>query len=102
MSKKIFALLLAGVMMLSLAACGSSSSGSSAAASKPAASAAASTSASGEAAGLTEAFAEYPALVTSGGQSADYQMIGLSWASWAWTTPSTIWPPPLIWATPRP
>ena len=76
MSKKIFALLLACVMMLSLAACGSSSSGSSAAASKPAASAAASTSASGEAAGLTEAFAEYPALVTSGGQSADYQMIG--------------------------
>ena len=68
--KKLFTLLLAGVMMLSLAACGSKKEETPAAPSAPAASAPA------EATGLTEAFAEYPALVTSGGQSADYQMIG--------------------------
>lgn len=70
MSKKILTLLLAGVMMLSLAACGSKE----AAPSTPAPSAPAA-SAPAEAAGLTEAFAESPILVTSGGQSADYQMI---------------------------
>ncbi len=66
MNKKISALLLAGVMILSLAACGSQGSTSGSASSAP----------SGETAGLTEAFAEAPILVTSGGQSADYQMVG--------------------------
>ena len=70
MSKKILTLLLSGVMTLSLAACGSKEAAPSApAASAPAASAPAETT------GLTEAFAESPILVTSGGQSADYQMI---------------------------
>ena len=70
MSKKILTLLMVGVMMLSLAACGSKEAAPSApAASAPAASAPAETT------GLTEAFAESPILVTSGGQSADYQMI---------------------------
>lgn len=67
--KKLLALLLAAVMALGLAACGSESSGDDS-----------QTNIGGEttgaeASGLTEAFAEYPALVTSGGQSADYQMI---------------------------
>ncbi len=65
MNKKISALLLAGVMMLSLVACGSQGSASSSAAPS-----------GGETTGLTEAFAEAPILVTSGGQSADYQMVG--------------------------
>lgn len=69
--KKFVTLLLAGAMMLSLAACGSKDTP---AANTPADSATAS-SAAGEVAGLTEAFAESPILVTSGGQSADYQMI---------------------------
>ncbi|MBR2934454.1 MAG: hypothetical protein IKB79_02610 [Oscillospiraceae bacterium] len=51
-------------MILSLAACGSQGSASS------------SVDPSGETVGLTEAFAEAPILVTSGGQSADYQMVG--------------------------
>ena len=74
--KKFFALLLAGAMTLSLAACGAKEEApaSKPAASAPAASAPAATG--GEVAGLTEAFAESPILVTSGGQSADYQMIG--------------------------
>ncbi len=74
--KKFFALLLAGAMPLSLAACGAKEEP---AASKPAAStpaASAPAASGGEVAGLTEAFAESPILVTSGGQSADYQMIG--------------------------
>ncbi len=66
MNKKISALLLAGVMILSLAACGSQGSAPSSSPAAP----------SGETAGLTEAFAETPILVTSGGQSADYQMVG--------------------------
>ena len=66
--KKIVTLLMAGAMVLSLAACGGEKAP--AASSTPAASTpAASTT------GLTEAFAEAPILVTSGGQSADYQMI---------------------------
>ena len=72
--KKFFALLLAGAMTLSLAACGAKEEAPSATPSAPAASAPAATG--GEVAGLTEAFAESPILVTSGGQSADYQMIG--------------------------
>lgn len=67
--KKFMTLLLAGVMMLSLAACGSKEEPA-ATTSTPAASASA-----GEVTGLSEAFAESPILVTSGGQSADYQMI---------------------------
>ena len=70
MAKKIFALLLAAMLVLSLAACGD----------KPDDSAnngdnSNNSSANTEVSGLTEAIAEYPALVTSGGQSADYQMI---------------------------
>ena len=72
--KKFFALMLAGAMTLSLAACGAKEEAPAATPSAPAASAPAATG--GEAAGLTEAFAESPSLVTSGGQSADYQMIG--------------------------
>lgn len=78
MKKNLIALSLACLMALSLAACGGNNGGSSTpAASTPAASTpAASGSAAGSAAGLTEAFAEGPILLTSGGQSADYQMIG--------------------------
>lgn len=65
MTKKILALLLAAMMLLGLAACGNKTddSGDGDNDSKT------------EVSGLTEAIAEYPALVTSGGQSADYQMI---------------------------
>ena len=73
MNKKISALLLAGAMMLSLAACGSKEATSAPAPSAPSTST--STEAAGETAGLTAPIAEAPALVTSGGQSADYQMI---------------------------
>ena len=70
MTKKILALLLAAMLVLSLAACGdkpddSSNNGDNSN----------NSSANTEVSGLTEAIAEYPALVTSGGQSADYQMI---------------------------
>ena len=71
MNKKISALLLAGAMMLSLAACGSKEAAPAPAPSAPSTS----TEAAGEVAGLTAPIAEAPALVTSGGQSADYQMI---------------------------
>jgi hypothetical protein len=71
MNKKISALLLAGAMMLSLAACGAKEEAPAPAPSAPSTS----TEASGEVAGLTAPIAEGPALVTSGGQSADYQMI---------------------------
>ena len=71
MNKKISALLLAGAMMLSLAACGSKE----AAPAPSAPSTSTESSASTEVAGLTAPIAEAPALVTSGGQSADYQMI---------------------------
>ena len=66
MNKKISALLLAGIMILSLAACGGQGSVSASSSNAPA----------GQTTGLTEAFAESPILVTSGGQSADYQMVG--------------------------
>ena len=70
MTKIILALLLAAMLVLSLAACGdkpddSSNNGDNSN----------NSSANTEVSGLTEAIAEYPALVTSGGQSADYQMI---------------------------
>ena len=70
MTKKILALLLAAMLVLSLAACGdkpddSSNNGDNSN----------NSSANTEVSGLTEAIAEYPALVTSGGQSADYQLI---------------------------
>lgn len=70
MTKKILALLLAAMLVLSLAACGdkpddSSNNGDNSN----------NSSANTEVSGLTKAIAEYPALVTSGGQSADYQMI---------------------------
>ena len=76
MNKKITALLLAGAMMLALAACGGSGDASKPADKSPAAPSASTSAPAGEVAGLTEAFAESPILVTSGGQSADYQMIG--------------------------
>ena len=72
MNKKISALLLAGAMMLSLAACGAKEETPAPAPSTPAPEASAP---AGEVAGLTAPIAEGPALVTSGGQSADYQMI---------------------------
>ena len=72
MNKKISALLLAGAMMLSLAACGAKEETPAPAPSTPAPEASAP---AGEVAGLTAPIAEAPALVTSGGQSADYQMI---------------------------
>ena len=71
MNKKISALLLAGAMMLSLAACGAKEEAPAPAPSAPSTS----TETAGEVAGLTAPIAEGPALVTSGGQSADYQMI---------------------------
>lgn len=78
MIKKISALILAGAMALSLAACGKEDSvtppgGNNAGG---ATSGATSTTGSGEVTGLTEAFAESPVLLTTGGQSADYQMVG--------------------------
>ena len=51
-------------------------SGSASAAPADAAPAAAAPAGAGESAGNSDAIAEFPALVTSGGQSADYQMIG--------------------------
>ena len=66
--KKFMALVLALVLALSLVACGGGAASSEA----PAGGAAA----GGEVAGLTEAIFEQPILLTSGGQSADYQMIG--------------------------
>ena len=71
MAKKIFALLLAAMLVLSLAACGSKTDDSS----NNGENSNNDNSANTEVSGLTEAIAEYPALVTSGGQSADYQMI---------------------------
>ena len=70
MTKKILALLLAAMLVLSLAACGDKPDDSSNNADNSN-----NSSANTEVSGLTEAIAEYPALVTSGGQSADYQMI---------------------------
>ena len=75
MNKKIIAMLMAGAMMLSLAACGGSGDASKPADTTPSTPAVSTPAAGGEVAGLTEAFAESPILVTSGGQSADYQMI---------------------------
>ena len=69
MKKKIIAAALALALALTMAACGGSSSSSAAASSDAAGSTAA-------VEGLKEAFAESPILLTSGGQSADYQMIG--------------------------
>lgn len=78
MNKKISALLLAGVLALSLAACAKEDSvtppgGSNAAGGSTSAG---TTTGGGEAVDLTEAFAETPILLTTGGQSADYQMVG--------------------------
>ena len=70
MAKRIFALLLAAMLVLSLAACGDKTDDSSNNGDNSN-----NNSANTEVNGLTEAIAEYPALVTSGGQSADYQMI---------------------------
>lgn len=71
--KKILALMMSLALTLSLTACSGGETTTTPAASTPAAT---STPAGGEVAGLTEAFAEAPILLTSGGQSADYQMIG--------------------------
>lgn len=75
--KKLLALTMSLALTLSLAACGG---GDAPAPAAPAASGGGSTPAAstsgGETTGLTEAFAESPILLTSGGQSADYQMIG--------------------------
>ncbi len=78
MVKKISALLLAGALAFSLAACGKEDSVTPPGAANPGAPAASTpaSSGSGEVTGLTEAFAESPILLTTGGQSADYQMVG--------------------------
>lgn len=78
MIKKISALVLAGAMALSLAACGAEDKVTPPSGSNPGTSASgtSSSSGSGELTGLTEAFAEAPILLTTGGQSADYQMVG--------------------------
>lgn len=77
MNKKISALLLAGVLALSLAACAKEDSVTPPGGNAPANSTpSASTAGGGEVTGLTEAFAEGPILLTTGGQSADYQMVG--------------------------
>lgn len=68
--KKLFSLALAIAMALSLVSCGGGASSSSTSASSAA------SSQTGEVVGLTEAIAEAPILLTSGGQSADYAMIG--------------------------
>ena len=76
--KKIVSILFAIALMLSLVACGGSngSAGTSDNTSESKGEAAAAEGESGEVAGLTEAIAESPILLTSAGQSADYQMIG--------------------------
>ena len=78
MVKKISALLLAGALVFSLAACGKEDSVTPPGAANPSAPSASApaSSGSGEVTGLTEAFAESPILLTTGGQSADYQMVG--------------------------
>lgn len=68
MSKKIISLLLACLMALSMVACGEKTE-------TPATPDAPQSGTAAEVTGLSEAFAESPILVTSGGQSADYQMI---------------------------
>lgn len=68
--KKLFSLALAIAMALSLVSCGGGAGSSSTSASSAA------SSQTGEVVGLTEAIAEAPILLTSGGQSADYAMIG--------------------------
>lgn len=74
MFKKLTALLAACALVASLAACSSPAPSTS----KPAGSTPATSTPAGSASveGLKEAFAEQPILLTSGGQSADFQMIG--------------------------
>lgn len=69
MSKKIISLLLACLMALSMVACGETETPATTTPDAPESGTVA------EVTGLSEAFAESPILVTSGGQSADYQMI---------------------------
>lgn len=68
MKNRILALLLAAMLVLSLAACGDKTGGDSK-------NNDGNDAPDTEVSGLSEPIAEYPALVTSGGQSADYQMI---------------------------
>lgn len=65
MRTKLFTLLLAAIMAVCVVACGDKNNNENNGDEQL----------SAEVTGLSEAFAEYPALVTSGGQSADYQMI---------------------------
>lgn len=78
MNKKISALLLAGALALSLAACAKEDSVTPPGGNAPSTggTSTAGSVAGGEVTGLTEAFAEGPILLTTGGQSADYQMVG--------------------------
>lgn len=71
MKKRFVMVALAVLTAVSLSACGDKQE----AASTPENTGSA-VSASGEAVGLSEAIAEQPILLTSGGQSADYQMVG--------------------------
>lgn len=74
MNKKLTSVILAGVLSVSLFACGAPAASSGAASSGAAASGSGATG--GTAVTLTEAFAEGPVLLTSSGQSADYSMVG--------------------------
>lgn len=76
--KKILSLAMACAMVLSLAACGGNggNGGNGGSSNSSAGGNTSGAVSGGEVAGLTEAFAEGPILLTSGGQSADYQMIG--------------------------
>lgn len=65
MRTKLFTLLLAAIMAVCVVACGDKNNNENNGDEQL----------SAEVVGLSEAIAEYPALVTSGGQSADYQMI---------------------------
>lgn len=73
--KKLSALILALSMALSLAACGGTSSSGTPSSGSQASSQASSQSGTAVE-GLSEAIAEQPILLTSGGQSADYQIVG--------------------------
>lgn len=79
--KKLTALILALSLTASLAACGNSGGGNSGASnggnsSTSQGSSTSGSQASGSVQGLTEAIAEQPILLTSSGQSADYQIVG--------------------------
>jgi hypothetical protein len=74
--KRTIVVLLAVMMLLSLVACGEGKPEATLESSSPALESTEANASAVEPVGLTEAFAEYPILITSGGQSADFQMVG--------------------------